>query len=214
MTIYKLAYRKDPIDSKDKNFSDLYPKLGNPVSYSNQYNIPIYTPVNNQLSTSSCVGNATTSALEILQGVKNCNNVKQLSRLFVYYNARVKINEQNQDGGCIIRDCFSSLSTLGVCFEKTWNFDLNNVLKHPSLDAYKEANDNKITGYYRISASGNLRSDMIEQAIRANHPVVFGSLLSSEFMNCFNKSDYPVFDTPSHTLGRSCPINLWCSFCK
>lgn len=151
------------------------------ANYYNEYIIPEYTYVSNQLSLGSCVSNATCDALEILKGLEDPNNVKQLSRLFVYWNSRLYHNDTDKDEGTYIHFAMKSLETYGVCEESTWNYKVANVFAQPPILAYKEGNDNTIKSFYQITSNDQERLNNIEKAIRANHPVVFGTLVDSYF---------------------------------
>lgn len=165
--------------------------------------IPEYTPISNQLSLSSCVGNACGDALELLKGIENPNKVEQISRLFIYYNARNIIRETDKDEGCYIHDALNSLKTLGTCRETIWKYDINEVFTKPSIESYREGNDNTITEFYQINSSSAQRLKDIEVALRANHPVIFGSQVGSEFVNYDAGRDggNKVFGVPSDDVG-------------
>jgi len=79
-----------------------------------------------------------------------------------------------------LRKSFDSISRLGICPESSWKYDVNKVYLQPTMNCYKEGNDNTIDSFYRIDEN---RSDNIELAIRSNHPVTFGTGVSNEFMN-------------------------------
>lgn len=149
--------------------------------------IPEYTPLSNQLTLSSCVANATADTLEILMGL--VGKVIQISRLFIYWNARLYINETDKDSGSYIKDAFASLAKDGVCPESVWDYNPDNVLKQPSLEAYRQASDNTITSYYKIQSTGQKRLKDIELAIKANHPVVFGTGITDKFCQSYGSDE-------------------------
>lgn len=131
------------------------------------------SPVENQLSAGSCVGQAVVGALEFLQ-IRNGQPLVDLSRLFVYFNSRLKHGESDVDRGTYIHLAFQTLSTLGTCSEKAWPHDLDQLFIRPSLQAYREAYANKTSAYYAITGTGQVRDDYIRLALLAQHPVVFG----------------------------------------
>ena len=186
----KFGWKPGTDDAKDydfNSFSAQIVKLAAVASTApnNQYLIKELTPISNQLDLSSCVANSTCDALEILLGLTG--KVVQLSRLFVYWNARSYIKMTNQDQGSYIKDAFASLTKDGVCPESVWDYKTENVFKQPSIEAYRQASDNTITTYYKIKSTGQQRLKDIEIAIRANHPVVFGTGVTKNF--CDNKFD-------------------------
>lgn len=162
--------------------------------------IPEFTPLSNQESIGSCVANATADGLEMLKGLEDASRVEQVSRLFIYYNARVYQNEASVDEGCFIHDALASLTKLGACRESTWVYDIGKVFVHPPFEAYREGNDNTITEFYQIAATGTERINQIELALRAMHPVIFGTRVGSEFQNYYGGED-KVFGIPSDDVG-------------
>ena len=146
-----------------------------------EYIIPEHTYISNQLTLSSCVANASCDALEILQGLRDPLNVKQLSRLFIYWNSRLAHQATGLDEGTYIHFAMKSLETLGVCEESTWEYKTDKVFAQPNILAYKEANDNMISAFYQITSFDQQRLNEIELAIRANHPVVFGTQVDKNF---------------------------------
>jgi len=200
--MFKLNHKPSETNPNDKSFS-LVEGFFKTASGYGDYILPEYTPISNQGSLSSCAANSVCDALEILKGIENKNNVHQLSRLFVYYNARLYIKKVNEDDGCYIRDAFDSLTRLGVCRESVWNYNENKVFAQPSLLAYAEANDNKISEFYKITSN---KLDNIEQAIRSNHPVTFGTGVSRDFINSTYLSELPIFNFPNNFVGRHAMI--------
>lgn len=186
------GWRKDLPDSKDLKLT-----ISKSVSLPSEIELKEFTPISNQLSLGSCVANSTCDALEILQGYKDPDNVKQLSRLFVYFNSRKYHNEEKVDKGTYIRYAFASLKKLGVCLESTWDYDVNKVFSQPNLKAYKEGDDNTITGYYSITSSGKDRVNDICVALSKNHPVVFGTVIGNDFAN----NNRYIYDVPTKTIG-------------
>lgn len=182
-----LGYRPSTHLSGDLLFASVkaeFTKLS--LSNNNEFVLTEYTPLSNQKNLGSCVANACADALEILQGQKG--NITQLSRLFLYWNARVAINETNKDDGCFVRDCMNSMTSLGVCTEDIWEYDTTKVFAQPPLRAYREAYVNKFSSYYSINSSGQDRIDDIELAVRSNHPVVFATLVNTDFTKAFGST--------------------------
>lgn len=164
-----------------------------------RYIIPEFTPISDQLSIGSCVGNACADSLEILKGLEDPNKITQVSRMFLYFNARNAINTTDKDEGCLISDAMASMKTLGVCPENTWPYDISKVFTKPTLEAYREGDDNTLSDFYQILTTGEARQKDIETAVRANHPVVFGTQVGSDFLN-YNGENI-VFDPPKTSIG-------------
>lgn len=141
------------------------------------------SPVENQSSAGSCVGNGVVGALEFLEIRNGCPFV-DLSRLFVYYNARLQTQDTDKDEGTYIRLAMGTLRNLGTCTEKTWPYDLNQLFIRPSWRAYQEAYPRKISSYYRITAAdGPELVGAIKLALQAQHPIVFGMTVDQDYMN-------------------------------
>ncbi len=166
------------------------------------YLIPEFTPISNQGALGSCVAQATADCAEILKGIENPNKVEQLSRLFVYYNARLYTQDTDKDMGTYITNAMKSLVDFGICRESMWYYNQSKVFTQPNQLAYKEGDDNKITSFYQIEDNNRLQN--IETAIRANHPVVFGTIVDASFQNNYGVNK--TFDTPTSSIGRHAMI--------
>lgn len=166
---------------------------------SSTYIIPEYTPISDQLSLNSCAANATADAFEILKGLEDKNSVVQLSRLFVYWNARTYTHDTDKDDGTFIHNALDSLTRLGICEEDLWPYDVSHVYNQPPVLAYKQGNDNTINNFYQITSIGNARLQDIELAVRANHPVIFGTQVDADFQS-YTGGDV-VFDAPTKFIG-------------
>lgn len=197
-TIKLNGWREDPSCNEDYKFcsAGLIVEGTTP----NKYDLlPWSPPVEQQAELSSCVGNSVVSALEIRNLISGKQHV-DLSRLFVYYNARVAMNETHADQGCYIRDAMKSLATFGTCSESTWQYDVSNVYIRPPWRAYREAYMHRIGAYYRIDHENfdQLCSE-IEIALAAKHPVVFGVKIWSEFQQC--SGDVRLPDVSKSSIG-------------
>lgn len=165
----------------------------------------------NQLSLSACVGNATGDSIEMLNDIIGLPKV-QVSRLQIYSCSRLLQdddgdgqNDLNQDAGTHIRLAFDVLSRFGVCEESVWPYDVSKVFVVPSMKAMRQAVGHKIHSYYRIKATGSDRLDEIVSALRAGHPVVFGTLISSAFQAVIDGT--PIGPpTNGVTIGGHCMI--------
>ncbi|EYF07651.1 C1 family peptidase [Chondromyces apiculatus] len=176
--------REDP-DPRDRSLvvaeTSLLQRSGwNGVSQG-RHVIPEYTPLSNQGALSACVANSWCDAMEILRGLEKPEGVIQLSRLFVYWNARRLHEATGKDAGTFIRAGAQQLRKLGICEEQFWPYDAAQVLKAPPTSCYPMAAENRLTGFYRITGEGPERLRQIELAIRANHPVIFGTMIGTGF---------------------------------
>jgi len=124
--------------------------------------------VENQGSLGSCCANALVSALEYLENIEKME-FTDLSRLFVYYNARVIENTVDKDSGIYIRDGINALQSYGVCQEKNWPYIISQFKSKPSLDSYSEATEHLITSAERL-----LSLDDMLQCLSQGYPFTFG----------------------------------------
>lgn len=98
---------------------------------------PYMTPVENQSQLSSCVANSMAGAYEYL-AKRATGNAGDVSRLFIYYNARVYENSK-EDAGCMIVSAIQVLQEHGACSEATWGYEEAQVNVQPHDAAYEEA---------------------------------------------------------------------------
>jgi C1A family cysteine protease len=176
--------------AKDWDAQSLLSKL-KPIILTYNIDLSSYGTDTDQLSLGSCAGNAVADAIEILDTIKEegnaltegrpVNPVKQLSRLFVHNLTRESNGQLGYDDGASIRSCFDTIQKFGICEESAWPYDTRKVFVSPSLQAQRQALGHKIGGFYRIKSSDSARLDEIVLALRAKHPVVFGTLVNSSF---------------------------------
>ncbi|CAF1430628.1 unnamed protein product [Adineta ricciae] len=138
------------------------------------------TPVEQQEFIKSCVANAFAGAYEYLLK-RTYGKEIDISRLFIYYNARVKDPNYNghvRDKGCSITYALEALKECDSCLEKIWSYREHRKDTCPSDDAVENAANLLITGSMEI---GHNLHEM--KACLAQHiPFVFGlSINQREF---------------------------------
>ena len=137
------------------------------------------THVEDQGEIGSCTANATAGAYEYL--VKRNQEIDyDVSRLFLYYNAR-KINGlEKQDSGAFIEWAMQALEKEGACCEPTWPYE--NAKKRfktkPDKDAYQEAKDYKIKEYKKVPTT----LDAWRSVLAEGYPIIFGLTIFDSFM--------------------------------
>ena len=131
---------------------------------------PFMSEVENQGSTSSCTANATAGAYEYLFR-KHKNEIQDVSRLYIYYNARYVADEDNiADEGATISDVIEGLKQFGACSEDVWMFDEDLVNEEPDQSSYDE-------GVYFLVESAKLvpvELDAWKTALAEGQPIIFG----------------------------------------
>lgn len=116
------GYRPDKQNFKDKKYS-----AKRNQSLPSKVDLRRYmTPVENQGQSNSCTANAIAGAYEYLAN-RALGQSEDVSRLFIYYNARELDGAANQDEGTYLRSCIRVLRKYGACSESTWSFDLERI---------------------------------------------------------------------------------------
>ena len=100
------------------------------------------------------------------------------SRLFLYYNERLIINKTNEDSGAYLIDGINSLKTYGICEEKYWKYDIDNIYIVPSQEAYINAKNNYLID--ALSISNHLNE--IKKWLHRNEPIAIAIAIYSNFM--------------------------------
>lgn len=148
------------------------------------------SPVESQNDLGSCVGNAIANAYELLLNRLYPEKFTDLSRLFIYYNARYLEGTTEQDVGTYIRSGLKGVKTYGVCSEEIWKYDIKKFNVAPSNEAYLDAGNRKISTYTRL-----LTCDDAVESINNNVPVVIGLDVYDNFLE-ISKAD-PVVKMPT-----------------
>jgi hypothetical protein len=133
--------------------------------------------VEDQGAVNSCVANAVAGAYEYLAKRHLEGDAYDVSRLFVYYNARARAGIESEDDGSVIADAIDSLKEQGACAEGTWPYDANLVNEAPSDDAYGEASA------FLVESSELVPTDLQvwKHALAEGYPIIFGTLLFDSF---------------------------------
>lgn len=142
------------------------------------------TPVENQGDTSSCVANAVAGAYEYLVKLHRGEDW-DVSRLFIYYNARAvgdSVDPEEQDDelddeGSQIADAIEGLRRYGACSEETWPFDEERVKERPDDESYEEASSFLVEQMELVPT----HLDAWKHALAEGHPIIFGLSLYDSF---------------------------------
>lgn len=146
------------------------PMLGAPsVDLPDRIDLRIHCPpVETQYPTNSCVANAVVGALEIHQK-KAGLPLTDLSRLFVYYNARSLAGNEMVDCGSLIHHGMAAVLAYGACEERMWPFQAAMVAAQPPTNCYQNAMRYEAVQYARTP-----RGVPALTALAQGLPVVFG----------------------------------------
>lgn len=187
------GHLEDPPDSNDPIFELMRIRI-TPLESNNVDVIDLRkwcSAVENQSSLGSCVANAAVGGLE-MRRIHNGLQHVDLSRLFVYYNARLATRATSIDDGSYIKLALESMTRLGVCKETIWPYDTTKVFLRPSWNSYRDAYTYKINQFYRITATGEERHNQIIQSLKAHYPVIFGVQVYTSFKKCTGVVQMPT----------------------
>jgi len=173
MLVLKSKYnvRQDPNDWRDLPYSFARQPLRESVDLRQWA-----SPVESQGHLGSCTGNAVVGAYELLLNKELPKQFTDLSRLFVYYNARLIENVVNEDVGAYVRDAVKAVQKYGVCSERLWPYHIQDFSITPSILSYEDARHRNIKNYYRIYTL----EDVLD-ALNKEWPVVFSMKVYSQF---------------------------------
>ena len=127
-----------------------------------------------------------------------------VSRLFIYYNARVHENEAGalDDTGCSMTSGIQALEQHGVCLESIWPYDTNNVNQRPQDEAYRSADGYRITEALQV----DIDLDQMKSCLAQGFPFAFGLKLFTSFDKAAKSGVVPLPDASERSRqshGRS-----------
>jgi C1A family cysteine protease len=166
------AFHRDPADPRDHHRA--IPSVAKlpPVLDLRHICPPIY----DQGQLGSCTANAIAAALEI--DLRRAQRPQWMpSRLFIYYNERVRMNTAATDAGGRLREGLKSIAQLGVCPEALWSYDEAKVAARPDDACYADGRRNLGGAYARIPQT----SEALEQVLYRGRPVLFGFTVHGGF---------------------------------
>ena len=147
---------------------------------------PFMTPVEAQGDLNSCTANATAGAYEYLI-LRHKKINYDVSRLFIYYNARL-VDDEIEDEGSTIESALDGLKEHGACAETTYPYDEDYVNDEPPQEAYDEAGDFLVEQVELVEVSLNAWKSALAQG----YPVIFGIALFDSFDNQRRKGLVPM----------------------
>ena len=153
------------------------------------------TAVEDQKSLSSCTANAVAGAYEYLVKKYLSKKAFDVSRLFIYYNARLRAGHEIEDKGSHIQYAVDSLMKIGACKEDTWPYDLKSVNKKPDENSYVVAADFKIETKKFVP----IKLEAWKQSLAEGYPIVFGTALFSSFDSCTPNKGIVSMPSPDET---------------
>jgi C1A family cysteine protease len=137
---------------------------------------PFMTTVENQYDSNSCTANAMAGAYEYLEN-RLYGQATDVSRLFIYYNARALDDSTQADEGTYLSNCVKVVRKYGACAEEIWPFQLGQIKEKPPKAAYKDG------VRFRIEDAASLAVDLdtMRACLAEGYPFVFGLQLFESF---------------------------------
>lgn len=188
----KFGWKRDLTDYRDFKYS-AHPDMQGPLSILQAVDLRSkMPPIDDQGQAGSCVANASVGNLEYLElidlvshfkgpEVFDASQYEQLSRMFVYANARIYDGDLDQDNGTQLRSAVMTLKQYGVCEESLWPYDLSQKLfTAPSTQAYEQGKQHLILTAHKID---NTQMSQMTQCLAQGYPFIFGITVYSSFMS-------------------------------
>ena len=170
-SLFNFVVKKDPYNSKD-----LFYKAQN-TSIQNKVDLRKWcSPIEDQLHLGSCVAQAIVGAFELVLNKNYPAQFKDLSRLFVYYNARLIEGNADSDDGVYVRDGIKAIHKWGICSEDNWPYLTDKFATVPNAQSYIDAKTRLVERYHRITSIEDIISN-----INAENPVVTGMEVFGDF---------------------------------
>lgn len=143
---------------------------------------PSFTPFPpyDQGALRSCVANALAAPVQLKRFRQGAKGAKQFmpSRLFIYYNGRVREYNVMADAGMQIVTGIRTLVDEGACSEKTWAYNLARFRTYPSQAAWREGKKCQLLKYERVLQD----AAQMKGCLLAGNPVVTGFVVYDSFM--------------------------------
>lgn len=139
---------------------------------------PGCSPVEDQGHVGSCTANAVVGAVEFKR--RKAGRQEDLSRLFVYYNARRLRGAEGEDAGATIGHGMAALLAHGVPPERAWPYDPEKVTVTPDDSAYGLATAESEIEYARVDGIEHIKG-----ALAREFPVVFAISLPTR---CYDEA--------------------------
>jgi len=124
----------------------------------------------------SCVANAFVGAYEYL-AKREQGESGDVSRLFVYYNSRVRHDGQHEDSGTAMYCAIESLIEHGACCEDLWPNDESMIFDEPDESSYENAANFTITEAEFIETD----LDVWRHTLAEGYPIAFALNLFESF---------------------------------
>lgn len=167
-------YRLNPKDVVEQPLSTTY--TPSKISTSGIDLRANFSRIKNQGSQGSCTAFTMCSIYEyILKANKALNS--DLSEAFLYYNARKKAGNENEDSGSSFFNAIGSLIESGICMETLFPYNESVYNQQPSPAAYEDA----LNRLVKVAMNVRVSLDDIRSALADGYPVAISLKLYDSF---------------------------------
>ena len=160
---------------------------------------PAFPPVYNQHSLNSCSAHAIGAALWFEERGLVAADAPGPSRLFIYYNERVREREVHHNAPVSLRDGYKTVASRGVCPEHMWPYRLARYARKPPRRCYEAARGMRALQYFRLHR--NLKT--MKACLAEGIPFALGVSVHKSFMSARVKhtGEVPMPRRGDHVLG-------------
>jgi len=102
---------------------------------------------------------------------------EDLSEAFLYYNARKKVNNEQEDSGCSYMNSVTALTEYGICTESLFPYDEKIFNSEPPQMAYEDAQNRLVKQAKNVKVS----LEDIKSALEEGYPVAISLQLYDSF---------------------------------
>lgn len=184
--------KKDPVDPRD-----LLCGINNDINIATRVDLRHWcSPIEDQLHLGSCVAQAIVGAFELMTNKMYPSKFKDLSRLFLYYNARLLEGFTDEDVGVYVRDGIKAANKWGVCSEDLWPYIIKKFADTPIAESYIDAKTRLIGSYKRIETIEDMISTISQEI-----PIVSGIHVFSGFDELRRDGKLSMPDSRDELLG-------------
>ena len=134
------------------------------------------SPIEDQGRIGSCAANAVIGAMEYHQ-IRRGEATTDLSRLFLYYNARKLADNESKDTGTFIHHAMAATLAWGIAPERMWPYQAALWSTRPTEACYGAALSFEAVSYARVTLGVQAKA-----ALAAGLPIVFGACLPAEML--------------------------------
>ena len=179
---YHNGFKRDPPDSRD--VSKVY---GTPeIPSTDDHPVVDLLKYVNQIYSQGTLGSCTSCAvcaaykLELRRQAEETNHTyyhHDVSRLFVYYNARDIDDTTDSDDGASFREILKAIHNKGVCRESLWPYDVVKFADAPPTICYDDAEGNTVCKYATLKQD----IDQFRACLKSGFPFAFGFFAYDSF---------------------------------